>query len=258
MNKSFLRNVLPSPLVRLAGGIRAKYRQRYLGRLSTAEAFNEIYRRKMWKQSESLSGPGSTGIWAMEFRRIVVDLVNAKSVQSVADLGCGDFTAGATLAPFVQSIVAMDVSNFIIEQNKHVYSSLGNVTFLVGDICEGRLPNVDMLLVRQVLQHLTNSQVEKALKNIEASGAKYALIAEHIVHPEKMVAPNFDIPSHSVLTRVGMGSGVVITSPPFSRRAELLQLIEPDPSTLAEEGSVLAVFLMTLSHACSSGSGDVS
>ena len=66
------------------------------------------------------------------------------------------------------------------------------------------------------------------------------------MRPESILTPNLDIPSHSVRTRVGMMSGVVITSPPFSRPAQLLQLIEPDPSTLAEPDSVLAIFLMEL------------
>jgi SAM-dependent methyltransferase len=178
----------------------------------------------------------------------VASFVKDRSVRSVGDFGCGDFVAGAALAPYVQSIVAMDVSSYIIEQNKRVYVSLANVSFVVGDICESELPKVDLIVVRQVLQHLTNSQIEKALRNVERSGAKYVLIAEHVMHPEKMVAPNLDIPTHSILTRVGMRSGVVITSPPFSRPGQLLQLIEPDSSTLAEEGSVLAVFLVTLSE----------
>jgi hypothetical protein len=246
MSESLLKRLLPPSLVRLAGGIRALHRQRYISRLSMAEAFDEVYRRRMWKQSASLSGPGSSGVWATEFERIVARLVRDKSIRSVGDFGCGDFVAGAALSTLVPSIVAMDVSNFIIEQNKRVYSSLENVTFMWGDVTESTLPTVDLVVLRQVLQHLTNTQIAKALGNIERSGAEYVLIAEHVMRPEKMVAPNLDISTHSVLTRVGMGSGVIITDPPFSRPAQLVQLIEPDPSTLAEEGSVLAIFLMTL------------
>jgi SAM-dependent methyltransferase len=246
MTKAFLKKILPSSLVRFVGGVRASYRQRYLGRLSAAQAFDEVYRRKMWKQSTSLSGPGSSGVWALEFRRVVAGFVEARSIRSILDVGCGDFMVGSQLAPLVQSMVAMDVSNFIIEQNKTAYSSLTNVTFAAGDICECNIPAVDLVLVRQVLQHLTNAQIEKALTNIENSGARYAIIAEHIMRPQIMLAPNLDIPSHSVLTRVGMKSGVVVTSPPFSKAAQLLELVEPDSSTLAEPESVLAIFLMEL------------
>jgi 2-polyprenyl-3-methyl-5-hydroxy-6-metoxy-1,4-benzoquinol methylase len=246
MTKALLRQILPLSFVRFLGGVRAAYRQRRLSRLSTAEAFDEIYRRKMWKQSSSLSGPGSSGIWAIEFQRIVAGFIDSNSIRSLLDVGCGDFMVGAGLAPLVQSLLAMDVSAFIIEQNKATYASLTNVTFMAGDICESKLPVVDLIIIRQVLQHLSNSQIEKALINIQNSGAKYAIIAEHIMRSEFMAAPNLDIGSHSVLTRVGMKSGVIITSPPFSRPAKLLKSIEPDQSNLAEPDSVLAVFLMEL------------
>ncbi|KJC49472.1 hypothetical protein UP09_07170 [Bradyrhizobium sp. LTSP885] len=200
----------------------------------------------MWKQSESLSGPGSSGIWAVEFRRIVSNLVAANAIRSIADIGCGDFMVGAELAPLVSSMIGIDVSKFIIERNRTTYDYLPNVSFEVGNICESKLPAVELILVRQVLQHLSNAQVELALKNIEASGAKYAIIAEHVMRPQKMTTPNLDLASHSVRTRVAMGSGVVITAAPFSRSAELLELVEPDPSTMAEPGSVLAVYLMRL------------
>ena len=151
MTTALLRKILPSSLVKFVGGVRAAYRERYLGRLSTAEAFDEIYRRKMWKQSSSLSGPGSSGVWAIEFQRLVAGLVEAKSVRSILDVGCGDFMVGAQLAPLVESMVAMDVSNFIIEQNKAAHSSLTNVTFVAGDVCECKIPTVDLVLIRQVL-----------------------------------------------------------------------------------------------------------
>jgi len=243
MMKAFLKAVLPPSLVKVVGGLRAERRQKYLSTLPPAEAFNEIYRRKMWQQSTSLSGPGSSGVWAVEFQKLAARFVKDRDVKSVLDIGCGDFSVGSYLAPMVQSMTAMDISDYIVEKNRSNYGYLKNVSFLVGDVCEGRLPPFDLVLVRQVLQHLTNSQIEKALTNIEESGAKYALIAEQIIRPDLLPEANLDIPSHSVRTRVDLGSGVIITSPPFSRQARLLQLVEPDASNLAEPNSVLAIFL---------------
>jgi hypothetical protein len=42
-------------------------RNRYLSSLSTAEAFDQIYKRRMWQQGNSLSGCGSEGRWASEY-----------------------------------------------------------------------------------------------------------------------------------------------------------------------------------------------
>lgn len=247
MIKALAKEVLPVGLVQFIGRLRALSRQRYLSKLSTAHAFDEVYRRGMWKQGSSLSGPGSEGAWAAEFRRIVADFVRDKSVQSILDIGCGDFLVGAQLAPLVQSMIGMDVSVFIIEQNRTSYRSLLNVTFLSGDICESKLPKVDLVIIRQVLQHLTNAQIERALRNVESSGAKYVLVAEQIMSPDKMIAPNLDLSSHTVMTRVSMMSGVMVTQPPFSRSAQLLEMVEPNSSNMAEPGSVLAVSLLDFS-----------
>src|SRR5260370_24938741 len=47
MKKSLLRKILPASWIGLAGSIRATYRQRHIGQLSAADAFDEIYRRQM-------------------------------------------------------------------------------------------------------------------------------------------------------------------------------------------------------------------
>jgi len=238
------RSLLPNRARSLLGSIRMALRERRLQRLPIDAAFDEVYRRQMWKQGDSLSGPGSSGSWADEYAKIVRALISDKEVKSAIDVGCGDFSVGRLIAPSVQTLIAMDISKYIIDKNTSRYSEMTNVRFVAGNACTDTIPKADLILVRQVFQHLTNEQIECALRRLEASQSRYILIAEHITRPELMSAPNIDLPSHTVRTRVGLKSGVMISLPPFSRDATLIGLLEPDASALAETGSILALSLI--------------
>jgi hypothetical protein len=74
--------------------------------------------------------------------------------------------------------------------------------------------------VRQVLQHLSNREIELILKNIESSNTKYALIVEFMPSRSIYEGPNIDLMSHGPLIR--SRSAVEIDKPPFSRDAKIV------------------------------------
>jgi hypothetical protein len=78
-------------------------------------------------------------------------------------------------------------------------------------MCEGGLPPADVCLVRQVLQHLTNDDIHRALPHLRAY--PYVVVTEHL--PVAMARPNANKrPGPGV--RATRGSGVVLHEPPFS------------------------------------------
>jgi hypothetical protein len=89
-------------------------------------------------------------------------------------------------------------------------------------------PSTELILIRQVLQHLTNGQIQNILKNIEASKWRRVLITEHVSNPENNRTPNLDLPSHTVRTRVALGSGVFIDKPPFNAAANRIVILRGD------------------------------
>jgi trans-aconitate methyltransferase len=162
----------------------------------------------------------------------------------VIDIGCGDFSVGELLLPAVGRYRGFDISRVIIEANRRRFADVRKASFDVFDITSDDLPETELLLVRQVFQHLTNAQVEQALCRIEAARPRRVLITEHVCRPGSGVEMNRDLPSHSVITRVSARSGIDIGRPPFDRPRKVLALLEPGVENLAEPNSVLCVYEM--------------
>lgn len=57
------------------------------------------------------------------------------------------------------------------------------------DCVECKIPKVDIVLARQVLQHLSNIQIAKFIRNLEKS-CRYLIITEHL--PQGQFVPNHD------------------------------------------------------------------
>jgi hypothetical protein len=227
--KSFVRKLLPQKLGTAIGNHLIQRRERELGKLPLHQAFDEVYKRGMWKQGTSTSGLGSEGLLADRYVTLVQDYAVRHNLRTVVDGGCGDFSVGSRLAPGFDRYTALDVSPRIIEINRQRYANLirNNVTFAAADMTVTSFPPADLVLIRQVLQHLTNAQIEKILQNLDASNWRRVLITESVHDPRNNSIPNLDLPSHSVRTRTSMGSGVFLDKPPFNRIARRLAILFP-------------------------------
>jgi hypothetical protein len=192
--------------------------------LTLEQSFDYIYQNRIWGAEETrpLSGWGSYGEWAASFVRIAAHVIQAHGIRTVTDIGCGDFNIGSQLCGGVEKYQASDISSEIMRWNSERFSALKNVVFQQANACVDPLPPADLLIIRQVLQHLTNAQIESVLKNVEKTGFRHVLIAEHVSSPEKTSEINQDLPSQGPFTRLDFASGVFIDQPPFSRPAKLL------------------------------------
>jgi SAM-dependent methyltransferase len=190
-------------------------------KLTLQESFDYIYLHRLWGRGTPMySGPGSYGEWAEKTISVVGDFIREQGIRSVTDLGCGDFNVGSQLCPLVETYHALDISSEIIRLDRERFPHLDNVTFQTANACSDPLPAADLALIRQVLQHIPNAQVEEVLQNVERTGFKYALVVEHLPTPGEMTKPNVDIPQASAGIRPY--SGVCIDEPPFSRPARRL------------------------------------
>ncbi len=199
---------------------------RALENLSIEEAFDQIYERGTWSGgSGELSGGGSYGRVADQYIAFLTAFIKEHDVRSVLDIGCGDFNIGARIAPQVARYFAIDVSARIIDRNRSRFASMSNVEFRQVNACTEPLVQTDLVTVRQVLQHLTNAQIEMILKNIERTSPQFTLVSEHLCRPTPSFQPNLDLPSHSADTRVVIGSSVDLSAAPFSRDVSLVASI---------------------------------
>lgn len=178
-----------------------------------AETFSAIYREKGWGDNGNrfYSGSGSSGPTAEEYCNFAIDFIKEHDIQSVADLGCGDFAIGRQIVSATGvRYTGIDVVPELIEHHR-AQTSDAMVTFLCANIAADPLPKADLYLVRQVLQHLANDEIARVLGNLGNCGK--ALISEHVpVAPKSF---NLDKP-HGPDIRVFYGSGVYIDKPPFS------------------------------------------
>jgi hypothetical protein len=238
--RSWIKKCLPPSVKNGIGNLLVHRREQRLSQLSLPDAFDEVYARNMWKQGGTRSGVGSEGVLADRYIELVLQYAAKYELRTVVDGGCGDFSVGSRLAPSFDQYMALDVSPLIIDINKRRYAALAgqNVSFGVADMTATAFPRADLILIRQVLQHLPNERIEQILGNLETSDWRRALITEEVYDPGSNEVPNLDLPSHTVRTRVSLGSGVFIDKEPFKRPARRIAHIEnvqPGPPLLVFE-----------------------
>lgn len=129
--------------------------------------FNDIYEENHWGFSERdnrkyYSGAGShDGNIVVPYIESVQDfLLTFDEKPNIIDLGCGDFFLGSTLRAFCNHYIACDIVEPLISYNKEKFNKL-DVDFRLLDITNDELPAADVVIVRQILQHLSNFEIKK-------------------------------------------------------------------------------------------------
>jgi hypothetical protein len=178
--------------------------------------FEEVYKRKGWGDNNSpyYSGPGSHSLNIInpyiEVLKAFFKTFNKK--PNIIDIGCGDFNIGKNLLDSVNNYLAIDVVDPLIQYNKIKYKN-SNLKFKTLDITKSTIPFSDVVIVKEVFQHLSNDLILKSLKNLYLK-SKFLIITESL--PIIPFTPNLDI-NLGVATRPLINnSGVDIISPPFN------------------------------------------
>jgi len=181
--------------------------------LTLAETFRKIYLTKAWGGSGEpfSSGAGSRGDVAEVYCRFVTKFIKDRRIKSVLDLGCGDFEVGRQIVDRTKiTYTGVDIVPELIQHHQSTAKD-PCVNFACLDITRDNLPDAELCLVRQVLQHLSNREISQVLANLE--GYRYVLISEDV--PLRPKVFNRDKP-HGPDVRSYYGSGVYIDEPPFS------------------------------------------
>lgn len=180
----------------------------------TKDAMEQVYSQKLWggEEADFFSGEGSHNHEIVEpyITAVSAFLDSFKSPLSVCDLGCGDFNVGSQLVKFTSNYQAVDIVASLIDRNKQKFQS-EQLTFHCLDISVDDLPKADCALVRQVLQHLSNAEVQRVVEKL--IDFKYIILTEHL--PAGDFEPNKDIISGQGI-RLKKQSGIDLLAPPFS------------------------------------------
>lgn len=149
-----------------------------VNRQRLTNTFNRIYAEGVWGRDVSgkgTSGTGSTLEITREYRAYVEDFMKNEGVRSVVDAGCGDWTFSSAINWGDVSYLGVDIASDVIAavRDKH---EKGRITFQVGDITD-ELPAADLLISKDVLQHLSNDLVQKFIRNNLRKGKyKWAIL----------------------------------------------------------------------------------
>jgi SAM-dependent methyltransferase len=193
--------------------------QRTYAALTLPETFRAIYLSKAWGDCATgfYSGAGSRGPAAEQYCNAVIEFIREHGVRSVLDLGCGDFAVGRRIVEASGiDYTGIDVVPELIERHQHAIRD-PRVSFRCADITCDPLPEADLYLIRQVLQHLSNDEISRVLANVRFF--RFMLISEDV--PLRPRSFNRDKP-HGPDVRTFYGSGVFPDRPPFSLPAEEL------------------------------------
>ncbi|HAW18932.1 MAG TPA: SAM-dependent methyltransferase [Flavobacteriales bacterium] len=180
----------------------------------TKDAMEQVYQNKLWggPESDFYSGVGSH---SPEIVDPYIDAVKSflKSFGEpivVCDLGCGDFNVGKELVSLSKKYIAVDIVPDLIARNREKYKG-ENLDFRCLDIAKDDLPAGDCAIVRQVLQHLSNPEVQSIVEKLRTF--RYVILTEHV--PEGAFTPNKEIISGQGI-RLKKQSGVDLMAPPFN------------------------------------------
>jgi SAM-dependent methyltransferase len=180
----------------------------------TKDAMEQIYEKKLWGDNgfDFYSGAGSH---EPELVDPYIDAVSSfltsfETPLTVCDLGCGDFNVGKQLVKHTKKYIAVDIVKDLIARNQATFKE-ENLEFLCLDIAEDDWPAADCVLLRQVLQHLSNAEVQRIVSKL--ADYKYLIVTEHL--PKGSFIPNKDIISGQGI-RLKVQSGIDLLAPPFN------------------------------------------
>src|SRR4029453_1477249 len=191
------------------------------------DTFNRIYTEGTWGEDvagKGTSGSGSTLEITGEYRAYVEAFIKKHGVKSVVDAGCGDWSFSSAIDWGDASYLGIDIASDVMAavRNKH---EKGKIKFQVGDITD-ELPAAELLISKDVLQHLSNELVHKFIRNNLRKG-KY----KWVILTNNRGSENRDVAS-------GGYRAIDLAAPPFAVRG-LVDL----PITFGDETSKIPSLL---------------
>ena len=134
------------------------------------------------------------------------------------------------MVKYTKKYVAVDIVEDLIEFNKKTFKA-DNLEFKTLDIAVDDLPKADCVLIRQVLQHLSNNEVQNIVGKLK--DFKFVVLTEHL--PSKNFIPNKDIISGQGI-RLKKQSGINLLEQPFNfkikKEEELLSIVLEDKACI--------------------------
>lgn len=207
--------------------------------------FTSTYQNYRWGRKNGefnfYSGDGSHDLRVISgyVEKISLFLKSLREVTTVVDIGCGDFNIGSQICAYADMYIACDVVEKVITFNTSKFN-FPNVKFEVLDATKQELPNGNVVILRQVLQHLSNSDIQKIILKISNGGFKFLILTDHQPLGKKW-KPNLDKATGPNI-RTDFNSGLDLSIEPFSLNFMEIELIDE----VEIEDGYIRTFIYTL------------
>lgn len=176
---------------------------------SAKEIFTKVYSEAQWgrnAQGEGFSGTGSMVAFSKDYMLFLQKFIDEKNIRSVVDVGCGDWEFSQHIDWKGATYKGFDVVPTVINKNNTKFSKPA-ITFECVDVINSDLPKADLMICKDVFQHLTNADISLIIKQL--SKYKYCLITND-TSPDTLTSDNPEI-----LHR-GSYRTLDLTKPPFN------------------------------------------
>lgn len=158
-----------------------------------APVFDDIYRSNAWAGRTSRSGPGSDPPATARVALAIAVIVRAFGIRTVLDAACGDGRWFPDLPTSVE-YTGLDVS---VEAIVLARANRPDRVFMALDVRD-HCPGVDLVVLRDALQHLPLRDGLAVLDRIRASGSRWLLASTFIggtnvdIRPGDAYSPNLE------------------------------------------------------------------
>lgn len=193
--------------------------------MNAESIFTRIYKKNYWA-GYSRSGPGSDLDQAQTIIKEIPRIVERIRAESILDMPCGDFNWQKYMNLDSFHYIGADIVPHLIQKNNRIFSRPKR-QFVKLDIRHDVLPKCDLLLCRDLFQHLSFEDIWSAISNIKSSNCKYLLASSQI-----NVNKNSDVAT-------GGWRKINLLQPPFSFPKPILILNEGCPIKYHSDKSLL-------------------
>ena len=168
--------------------------------------FVTVYDGQLWGDYESRSGAGSVkgSPWVAMAAEALGKAVGEHGVRSINDIPCGDFNWMPDVLAGLGGVryIGFDIVFDALARNKERFPQY---EFRVLDITAKVPPAADLIFCKDLLNHLTDADVKRAIANMRRSGSKFLLASNN---------PGFE--NTPLPETPGASRHLDITAPPFN------------------------------------------
>jgi SAM-dependent methyltransferase len=152
-------------------------------------------------------------------RVVVSDFIKARSIQSVVDLGCGDFELASGIDMHGATYVGVDIVPELIAWNRAQFERPDR-QFVVADIVEDALPDAELCMIQTVLYILSEQDVRRVLAKL--GKYRYVIATDGQPHIPEEARRNIDKKTDKYTRHDYYNNGFYLELPPYNLNIEVL------------------------------------